>query len=435
MAIRKIKGSWWVDFQVRGKRYRLRSPDNHREGAIAHELAVRRKLADGEPVFLASDPRSRVRPTEEMPLSAFATEWFETYVKTYLRPTTQSKHRGVFRRHIMPLLGKLPLAAITSAEVKRLTSALLAKGLSPKSVNNILSTLRCCLDTAVEWEHLKHLPRFKWLRADPSRFDFLSSAESRRLIAAATETPYGLMIRMALRTGMRIGELTGLRWEDIDFDRGLIAVRRSIVRGIESSPKTYRHRFIPIASDLYAALLEARRPHGFVFSLDGQRPLAQPRRGLWRALKAAGLRRIGWHVLRHTFASQLATEGVSIYVVQALLGHATVQMTTRYAHLAPSATRGAVEVLLQAEQREALPCQPAVNRWRMTGEQRHLTADVGAIPSADESEKAHLAVSPFAGAGGGNRKTLLTIGNKLSSNETVQKIDEHAFSTKDLKNQ
>lgn len=367
MAVRKTKGSWWVDLRFRGQRYRLRSPDNHREGALAYEATLRRSLADGNTLYLASDPRSRAKAASETTLNTFAVEWLEAYVKAYLRPSTRRKHAGTLQRHILPELGHLPLAAITSAEVKRFTGVLLNKQLSPKTINNTLSTLRCCLDSAVEWEHLGHLPRFKWLRMPPNRFDFLSPEESRQLLAAAKTAPYALMIRTALRTGMRAGELLGLRWEDVDFERRIISVRRSIVRGYESSPKNYRHRFIPIASDLLEALSDARRPTGYVFSFDptGKTPLAQPRRGLWQAQKAAGLRAFGWHVLRHTFASQLVSEGISIYVVQALLGHSTVLMTQRYAHLAPSAIAGAVEVLQAAEERDRLPM---VSRRSTNGE-------------------------------------------------------------------
>lgn len=401
--VRKVKGSWWVDFQIRGKRYRLRSPDNHRDGAVDYEHVLRRRLSDGKNVFLASDPRAKLRPPSEERFGAFAAEWFETYVKTYLRPSTQRKYFHAFKLHLLPRLAKLPLAAITSGEINLLAGEILRKGLKPKSVNAILSALHRCLDAAVDWERLDHVPRFQWLRAEPAAFDFLSSAESRNLLDAARERPYALMIRMALRTGMRIGELLAIRWEDIDFEQRLIAVRRSIVRGIESSPKTRRHRFIPIAADLHDALTETRASSGYVFSADeqGGAPLREPRKGLWRALETAGLRRVGWHVLRHSFASQLVSEGVSIYIVQALLGHSTVQMTMRYAHLAPSATRGAVDVLQAAEERDVLAArQPAVNRWRTEHEQRHLSGLENSRNSAALSKKDHTMVDFFAGAVG-----------------------------------
>jgi integrase len=155
----------------------------------------------------------------------------------------------------------------------------------------------------------------------------------------------------------------------------MISVRRSIVRGVVSSPKTYRHRFIPVAVDLYEALLLHRRTNGYVFSADGRglEPLREPRKGLWRALRLAGLRHVGWHVLRHTFASQLVSESVSIYFVQALLGHTTVQMTMRYAHLAPSAMRGVVNVLQAAENRELQKLgQPAVNQDEREANAPHM---------------------------------------------------------------
>lgn len=351
-------------------------------------------------MYLASDPRSKQREVSEEAFGAFAAEWFETYVKTYLRPSTQRKYFHAFKLHLLPRFSKLPMAAITSSEIKDLSGALLRSGLKPKTVNGILSALHRCLDIAVSWERLSQVPRFLWLRSDPAPFDYLSSAESRRLLEMAQERPYALMIRMALRTGMRIGELLALRWEDVDLDQRIISVRRSLVRGVESSPKTHRHRFIPIAEDLLAALSSVRAERGFVFTLDGvgAKPLREPRKGLVRALQAAGLRRIGWHTLRHTFASQLASEGVSIYIVQSLLGHTTVQMTTRYAHLAPSATRGAVDVLSAAEDREAAAAR--VTRLSPANSHRQNEGHVGSGDFATVSKRVHLPVNSYAGAVG-----------------------------------
>jgi site-specific recombinase XerD len=84
---------------------------------------------------------------------------------------------------------------------------------------------------------------------------------------------------------------------------------------------------------------------------------------LRRAYKKANLRHIGWHVLRHTFASDLAAEGMSMRIIQELLGHSTITMTMRYAHLAPSSLRAAADVLEQRVKRgqTAKECQPGVN--------------------------------------------------------------------------
>jgi integrase len=405
MAARRISGSWWVDFAFRGRRYRLRSPDNHREGATAYEHALRRQLSDDKPVYLASDPRSRLKPASESVFGAFAAEWFETYVKTYLKPATQLRYEQLYRRRILPRFGKFPLAAIVSSEINAFAGELLRSGLKAKSVNGVLSALRGCLDKAVEWERLDHVPRITWLKSEPSTFDYLSPAESRRLLVVVRRPPYHAMVHMALRTGMRIGELLALRWEDIDLEQRLIAVRRSRSRGIESSPKTYRHRYIPITSDLCESLSASPSRSGYVFSVrgDGREPVNDDvaRVFLRRAVKKAGLRAIGWHVLRHSFASQLASEGVSIYVVQALLGHTTVQMTMRYAHLAPSTLRGAVEILVEAGKREILDGrQGAVNERQTDGERRTLPKLASPSVSAVPSKKVHLSVNFIAGAVG-----------------------------------
>lgn len=355
MAVRKLNGRWWIDVRHRGRRYRLRSPDDRRDGAIQYELSVRSRLARGEEVFLATDPRAKLRPAAEVLFQEFAAEWFETHVKSYLRPSTQRKYVSMFTSHLLPAFGRQPLAAITSSSIKAFAGSLLRAGLKPKTANGVLSALHCCLHMAVEWERLPLAPRISWLRGQPASFDYLSSAESARLLKAATERPYDVMIRTALRTGMRIGELLALKWTDVDLEQRLITVRHSLGRDGEFAPKNGRHRYIPISGDLCEALAAIARLDGYVFSHDRESrfPLREPRKGLWRALALAGLRRLGWHALRHTFASQLVTEGVPIYAAQTLLGHSTVQMTMRYAHLAPSALRSSVEVLHDAEKREA----------------------------------------------------------------------------------
>jgi len=127
------------------------------------------------------------------------------------------------------------------------------------------------------------------------------------------------------------------------------------VKGIEKAPKNNRTRHIPMSAELAECLRSAKRTGDYVFG----RPNGEPRsRGyawvrLKKAFDRAGLERMGWHALRHTFASQLVMEGVSPRAVQELLGHSTLQMTMRYAHLSPSSLRDAVMRLQTAEERES----------------------------------------------------------------------------------
>jgi len=127
-------------------------------------------------------------------------------------------------------------------------------------------------------------------------------------------------------------------------------VRQATWQGHVGTPKSGREREIPIADDLLASLKVHRHLRGeLVFCREGGRPLDHNRMQhiLWRAARRAGLRRVGWHALRHTFASHLVILGRSLKEVQELLGHSSITMTMRYAHLAPQMKVDAVNALAQ----------------------------------------------------------------------------------------
>jgi integrase len=339
MSVRKIDNSWWVDFRVEGIRYRKRSPESSRASAAAYETVLRERLARGKPLC---DPGPG--PT----LEEFVQRWFQTYVIPNNKLSEQrGKHQNL-TGHILPWFGQMRLDAIQVHDIDRYKASRLARGLSPKTVNNHLATLGKCLRTAQEWGEVVAVPRIRLLKVPPQSFDFLSPDECRTLLGAAESDPTGYaMILVALRTGMRLGELRGLEWRNVDLDRRTIFVCQAIVRNECTSPKNNRTRFIPMTAGLVEVLTRLRRQSKHVFADPDNGPISGDIAYtiIRRACHGAGLRRIGWHVLRHTFASHLAAAGVPIRVVQDLLGHSTITMTMRYAHLAPSALLDAVAVL------------------------------------------------------------------------------------------
>ncbi len=194
---------------------------------------------------------------------------------------------------------------------------------------------------------IEYVPDVEWLHAPQPDFDFLDFDESDRLVNAA-EGQLRTMILVGLRTGMRQGELLALRWQDVDLIAGRLTVRQNVVRGVVGTPKSGKPREIPLGDDVRAAFKEHRHLRGpLVFCDMGGTMLTDSHdsKALVHACKKAGIRQIGWHVLRHTFASHLAMQGASMKVIQDLLGHASIVMTMRYAHLAPEVARDAVRLL------------------------------------------------------------------------------------------
>ena len=352
MSTRRIRNWWWVDFRANYTRYRVRSPENSQAGAKAYEAVLRRRLAAGEP--LKPLPPPPPPPT----FAKFSAEWFETYVKTNNKPSVQEAEARTLRIHLLPHFGRMRLDAIAASDVERYKAAKLAAGLKAKTINNHLGILAKCVTTAVEWNRSPRPIRAKRLRMPPSPFKFLTPEESSRLLAAWNSPEWGAMAQVALHTGLRLGELFGLRWQDVDFGNRQITVRQSIVNGIIGVPKNYRERTVPLTTDAAAALSTLPRRGALVFTREDGSALSRgmAQNAIKHACRRAGIQQIGWHALRHTFASQLAAAGTPITSIQALLGHSSIVMTMRYTHTSLPALRDAVAVL---ETRRREPPSPA----------------------------------------------------------------------------
>jgi len=156
------------------------------------------------------------------------------------------------------------------------------------------------------------------------------------------------MVTLGLKAGLRQGELLALRREDVDLVAGRLVVRQAVACGVVGSTKSRKNRETPLSRDAVRTLKAHRHLRGPLVFCDRDGEMLTKgvcKWPLWRACKRAELRRIGWHVLRHSFASHLAMRGVPLKAVQELMGHATIEMTMRYAHLSPGVRRDAVNLL------------------------------------------------------------------------------------------
>ena len=343
MTARRINGKWHVDFRFqhadgRIERVRKLSPVQTRAGAEEYERQCRGQMLL-PPVVQKEVPR----------FDQFEHEFVNTYARTTNKPSEIRAKESILSLHLVPVFGKSRLNEITSRRIDSYKADKLAQGLSAKTVNNHLTVLRRCLTLAVEWELLDRVPAMKWLKTEEPEFDFLTFEEADRLLAAAKREPqWWTMILLGLRTGLRQGELLALRWQDVDLHGSKVVVRKAVAKGIVGTPKSRRSREVDLGREIITALKSHRHLRGeLVFCNEAGDMLTatECKWPLWRACKRASLRQIGWHVLRHTFASHLVMRGATLKAVQELLGHADIRMTMRYAHLSPSARREAVELL------------------------------------------------------------------------------------------
>jgi integrase len=356
MAIRKIKGSWWVDFRFDDARYRKRSPDNSRAGARAYETLLRQKLAKGDDIIKSNEAK------KDIVFADFAWEWFETYVKSNNKESEIRGKKYILKSSLIPFFGKKTIDGISNFMIEKFKAEKIQAGIGNKTINNHLTVFSQCLRSAEEWDLLKTRPRIKRLKVAQQKFDFLSREESAQLLNGAKGIWYE-MVLLALKTGLRFGEIRALDWSDINWNRGSLTVQRSINRGTISSPKNHKIRHISLVNELINLLGNRKKNYGWVFSNGSGGIIRRDmmRRELHKLCDSVSLRRIGWHILRHTFASQLAMAGASLKAVQELLGHSSIQTTMRYAHLSPSILDDTIKLLENDEPKNF--GQPVVNRY------------------------------------------------------------------------
>jgi integrase len=307
MAVRKIRASWWVDFRVNTVRYRKRSPDNSKAGAKAYESLLLPKLTGGKPINRGSQ--------QQLTFEEFAWKWFDDYVKPNNKYSEQMAKRYVLTASLVPFFGRTPIGRIRAHDIERYKAAQVQQGFKSKTISNRLTVLNKCLVTAYEWLELEGAPpKIKWPKWSPPEIDYLSPDECELLLSHANGVIFE-MVLMALRTGMRQGELRGLQWSSLDWLTRSVAVRHSRDdRGVLVPPKNGRGRHIPLDIDVYTLLHQRKEETGYVFLRRDGQPFNNDRlnNAIRRLGRQAGLRKIGWHTLRHTFASHLAMRGVPL---------------------------------------------------------------------------------------------------------------------------
>ena len=349
---------WRVDFVFRfpdGHRKRIRrwSPVQNKKGSEKHERDLRDCLVNGGEELLKSkygDDQPKVefaKKAEPVTLKQFEAKFLSVCKVHRNKPSELASKEGILRNHLVPAFGTTSLREIDTAAVEDYKEAKSAKNLSPKTINNHLAVLGRLLRMARKRGVILVVPDLTPIRVTKHDSDFLSFTEAPKLVESA-EGQLKTMVQVILHTGLRIGEVRALRWEDVNLEGGRLRIRRNDWYGIEESPKSGRTRNLPLNAEIHQALRQHHHQRSAYVLCDKaglkltHNAYVKP---LWSACKRAGLRKITWHVLRHTFASHLAMRGVPMRAIADLMGHSTTYVTELYSHLSPEVQRQAVEVL------------------------------------------------------------------------------------------
>ncbi|MGB8542740.1 MAG: tyrosine-type recombinase/integrase [Candidatus Acidiferrales bacterium] len=233
-----------------------------------------------------------------------------------------------------------PLTEITPMKIEDYKLQRRGK-IADSTINRELALLKRMFNLAITWDlflGLNPVRKVKFFREFNIGLRVLSPEEEEKLLKNAI--PYLQdLISFALNTGLRIGEIFSLRWYNVDFKKGILAVFAS---------KTQTIREIPINSDA-RKVLEAwklnKKNEGVFYNPRTGKPFVDLKTGFNLACEKAGISGVTWHTLRHTFASRLVNSGVDIVTVKELLGHSSISVTMRYAHTNIESKRAAVEKL------------------------------------------------------------------------------------------
>ena len=299
-------------------------------------------------------------------LKNWITYWMETELLCSIKESSWQTYTYLAAHYILPILGEYELSRITPQVVRDFVMKLQSSGLAESTIRSIYRLMTAAMQYAQDEEMISRNPcrRIRIQRSESVEQRVLSRSEQKNLRNAA-DYPQDLPALISLYTGMRLGEVCGLKWSDIDFDKDIITVRRTVQRIADShavqegqktrlvigAPKSASSsRTLPIPefiTTLLKQFYEKSEPDGYVFGRN-MSP-ADPRtlqRQFFKLTQRAGISSAHFHTLRHTFATRLLELKTDVKTVSALLGHSSARTTLDfYAHSLNEQQRAAVDQL------------------------------------------------------------------------------------------
>lgn len=336
-SIAKKGNNYYVCLWIGGKKKWLSGAGKYKRKA---ERILNEKLAELQ--------TGTYKDIEKVRFKKFSADWLNSYAKTKVKPSTLRSYEDILKNHLIPDFGDYYLEAITTMMLQRHIAKRLAianpKRVKPKTVINEIVLFNEMFKHAVKWGFLKVSPAAGIERptVEDEEMEILRPDEVNKFLDNVTPK-YRTFFLTAILTGMRRGELFGLRWGDIDWNNKQIHVRKSMWRGQLISPKSKRSKrkidMSPtltrelkkhkLAAPLSALELVFCNPEGKTLNPD-----SLVKRQYHPALRRAKIHQIRFHDLRHTNVALRIEQGQNIKYIQNQLGHASIQTTLdRYGHL------------------------------------------------------------------------------------------------------
>lgn len=398
---KRAAGSWTVTYDL--------GPDPVSGRRRQRRVTVRgtKREAEGRLVELLSErDRGIERPVDRLTVAQYLDRWMRDYVELTAAPRTVQTYREIIAGRLVPAFGSLPLQALRPAQIQAFYGQLLREGrrpprkspakaatvapatpppppgLSARSVLRYHQVLHAALRQAVRWQLLVANPcdAIEPPRAPRRELRAIAAADVQQLLEAADRQGIGTLARVAVMTGLRRGELLGLRWGDIDLEAGQAAIqqtaqritRQGVVfrqpktrlsrRAIALSPATLqllrRHRREQLEARLAAGSAYVDLGLVFAGALGGPLDAGHLTRAWQRAVASAGVGPVRFHDLRHAHATLLLQQGVHPKIVSERLGHASIAITLdTYSHVLPglqASAAAALDGILAPEPQESV---------------------------------------------------------------------------------
>ena len=303
----------------------------------------------------------------EMTVGELFDRWLNSTKPPRVAPRTFEWYSWIEGRFIRPRIGKLQLSKVTPLTIEAMYSAMEQSGVSGSMRGSIHKVLRRAMNQAVKWKCIPNNPIWsvEAPKGEPREINPLNAEQAKALCVSAESHRLHAIFVLAVTTGMRMGELFAIHWEDIDLERKLLTVKYTLeeIRGKLrlKAPKSKSGKRCIVLPEITVQALHDHRARMMTEGLAGERLVFLNARGdmlrqsnfsrrVWKPIRAAaGIPEVRFHDLRHTHATLLLEQGVHPKVVQERLGHSSIRLTLdTYSHVSETLQSEAVEKLDRA---------------------------------------------------------------------------------------